>query len=333
LFAPSIPQPVLVTGGAGYIGSHVCKALAEAGAQPVCLDTLEKGHDWAVRWGSLERGDVGDSRFVEAVFLRHKPRVVIHLAGYIEVGESVAHPERYLVNNAAKSRVLISAAVRHKVEAFVFSSTCAVYGLPQSERLAEDHRIAPINPYAASKASVERALEAAAWRGLRAVSLRYFNATGADAAGEIGEAHDPETHLLPLAVDAALGLRPSLVVHGSDYPTDDGSCVRDYVHVTDLADAHLRAVRWLLGRKAGRGCHTAFNLGSGTGYSVRQVVESIGRVVGRPVPHVYGARRPGDSPRLVGHIGKAQRELGWTPARGLEAQIEDTVRWRRSMRR
>jgi UDP-glucose-4-epimerase GalE len=333
LFASAIPQPVLVTGGAGYIGSHVCKALAEAGAQPVCLDTLEKGHDWAVRWGSLERGDVGDSRFVEAVFLRHKPRVVIHLAGYIEVGESVAHPERYLVNNAAKSRVLIGAAIRHKVDAFVFSSTCAVYGLPQSELLAEEHRIAPINPYAASKASVERALEAAAWRGLRAVSLRYFNATGADAAGEIGEAHDPETHLLPLAVDAALGLRPSLVVHGSDYPTEDGSCVRDYVHVTDLADAHLRAVRWLLGRKAGRGCHNAFNLGSGTGYSVRQVVESIGRVVGRPVPHVYGARRPGDSPRLVGHIGKAQRELGWTPARGLEAQIEDTVRWRRSMRR
>jgi UDP-glucose-4-epimerase GalE len=333
LFAPSIPQPVLVTGGAGYIGSHVCKALAEAGAQPVCLDTLEKGHDWAVRWGSLERGDVGDSRFVEAVFLRHKPRVVIHLAGYIEVGESIAHPERYLANNAAKSRVLIGAAIRHKVDAFVFSSTCAVYGLPQSELLAEEHRIAPINPYAASKASVERALEAAAWRGLRAASLRYFNATGADAAGEIGEAHDPETHLLPLAVDAALGLRPSLVVHGSDYPTEDGSCVRDYVHVSDLADAHLRAVRWLLGRKAGRGCHTAFNLGSGTGYSVRQVVESIGRVVGRPVPHVYGARRPGDSPRLVGHIGKAQRELGWTPARGLEAQIEDTVRWRRSMRR
>jgi UDP-glucose-4-epimerase GalE len=333
LFAPSIPQPVLVTGGAGYIGSHVCKALAEAGAQPVCLDTLEKGHDWAVRWGSLERGDVGDSRFVEAVFLRHKPRVVIHLAGYIEVGESIAHPERYLANNAAKSRVLIGAAIRHKVDAFVFSSTCAVYGLPQSELLAEEHRIAPINPYAASKASVERALEAAAWRGLRAASLRYFNATGADAAGEIGEAHDPETHLLPLAVDAALGLRPSLVVHGSDYPTEDGSCVRDYVHVTDLADAHLRAVRWLLGRKAGRGCHNAFNLGSSTGYSVRQVVESIGRVVGRPVPHVYGARRPGDSPRLVGHIGKAQRELGWTPARGLEAQIEDTVRWRRSMRR
>ena len=238
----SVSGPVLVTGGAGYIGSHVCKALAEAGAQPICLDTLEKGHDWAVRWGSLERGDVGDGRFVEEVFIRHKPKVVIHLAGYIEVGESVANPERYLTNNAGKSRVLIGAALRHKIEAFVFSSTCAVYGLPQTDLLAEAHRIAPISPYAESKARVERALAAAAARGLRAASLRYFNATGADAAAEIGEAHDPETHLLPLAVDAALGLRASLVVHGSDYATDDGSCVRDYVHVTDLADAHLRAV-------------------------------------------------------------------------------------------
>ena len=220
MFASSVHGPVLVTGGAGYIGSHVCKALAEAGHEPICLDTLEKGHDWAVRWGSLERGDIGDGRFVEEVFLRHKPQVVVHLAGYIEVGESVTHPERYLSNNAAKSRVLIGAALRHKVEAFVFSSTCAVYGLPQSDLLAEEHRIAPINPYAASKASVERALDAAAWRGLRSASLRYFNATGADAPAEIGEAHEPETHLLPLAVDAALGLRASLIVHGSDYPTD-----------------------------------------------------------------------------------------------------------------
>lgn len=333
MFASTIRGPVLVTGGAGYIGSHVCKALAEAGAQPICLDTLEKGHEWAVRWGALARGDVGDGRFVEEVFVRHRPQVVIHLAGYIEVGESVAHPERYLVNNSAKSGVLISAALRHKVEAFVFSSTCAVYGLPQSEQLAEDHRIAPINPYAVSKASVERALNAAAWRGLRAASLRYFNATGADAGGEIGEAHDPETHLLPLAVDAALGLRGALVVHGEDYPTADGSCVRDYVRVTDLADAHLRAVQWLLRQQAGRGGHDVFNLGSGTGHSVKQVVDSIGRAVGRPVPHAYGARRPGDSPMLVGCISKAARELGWTPARCLETQIEDTLRWRRAMLR
>ena len=323
--------PVLVTGGAGYIGSHVCKALAESGAHPVCLDTLEKGHEWAVRWGDLARGDVGDARFVEEVFRRYKPQVVMHLAGYIEVGESVANPERYLVNNSAKSRVLIGAALRHKIEAFVFSSTCAVYGLPQGELMREDHKIAPINPYAVSKASVERALEAAAWRGLRSASLRYFNAAGADPGGEIGEAHEPETHLLPLAADAALGLREALVIHGEDYPTPDGSCVRDFVHVTDLAEAHLRAMEWLMRQLPGRGRHEVFNLGSGAGYSVREVVQEIGRAVGRPVPHVFGARRPGDSPQLVGSIAKAQRDLGWSPARGLELQIEDTVRWRRAM--
>jgi UDP-glucose-4-epimerase GalE len=331
VLSPSIPGPVLVTGGAGYIGSHVCKALAEVGVEPICLDTLEKGHDWAVRWGPLERGDVGDGRFVEELFLRHRPRVVIHLAGYIEVGESVAKPERYLSNNAAKSHVLIGAAIRHGVEAFVFSSTCAVYGVPQSDQLTETHRLAPINPYASSKASVERALAAAAWRGLRAASLRYFNAAGADAEGQIGEAHEPETHLIPLAIDAALGLRPSLVVHGADYPTEDGSCVRDYVHVTDLADAHLRAVQWLLLQSSRTGRHDAFNLGSGVGYSVRQVVDCVGQLAGQPVPHVYGARRSGDSPRLVGSIAKAHDQLGWTPVRGLGTQIEDALRWRRSM--
>ena len=331
MFEHPIPGPVLVTGGAGYIGSHVCKALAEAGVQPVCLDTLEKGHDWAVRWGPLEQGDIGDGRFVEEVLLRHKPRVVIHLAGYIEVGESVSQPQRYLHNNAGKSHVLIGAAVRHGVEAFVFSSTCAVYGLPQTEQLAETHRIAPINPYASSKASVERALAAAAWRGLRAASLRYFNAAGADASAMIGEAHDPETHLIPLAIDAVLGLRPCLIIHGSDYATEDGSCVRDYVHVSDLADAHLRAVRWLLTQSSRTGRHDAFNLGSGVGYSVKQVVDSVGRLAGQQVPHVFGARRPGDSPRLVGAIAKAQEQLGWVPQRGLETQIEDALRWRRAL--
>ena len=333
MFESPIPGPVLVTGGAGYIGSHVCKALADAGVQPICLDSLEKGHDWAVRWGPLEQGDVGDGRFVEEVFRRHKPRVVIHLAGYIEVGESVTQPERYLHNNAGKSHVLIGAALRHGIEAFVFSSTCAVYGLPQSEQLAESHRLAPINPYASSKASVERALSAAAWRGLRSASLRYFNASGADASGLIGEAHDPETHLIPLAIDAALGLRPTLIVHGSDYQTEDGSCVRDYVHVTDLADAHLRAVRRLLLQSSKTGRHDVFNLGSGVGYSVKQVIDCVGQLAGQPVPHVFGARRPGDSPRLVGCISKAQELLGWAPTLGLETQIEDALRWRRSMAR
>ncbi len=321
---------VLVAGGAGYIGSHVCKALAEAGDRPVCYDTLEKGHDWAVQWGPLERGDIGDEARLDEVFARHRPSAVIHLAGYIEVGESVRQPDRYLHNNVAKSHALIDAALRHDVGAFVFSSSCAVYGLPQTNLLAETHPIAPLSPYAESKAQVERALGEAAGRGLRSASLRYFNAAGADPGAAIGEAHDPETHLLPLAVDAALDLGPSLTLLGADYATPDGSCIRDFVHVSDLAEAHLRALAWLDGRPAG---HEAFNLGSGSGYSVRQVIAETGRVVGRPVPHVVGPRRPGDSPKLVGDIVKARRELGWSPRRDLVAQIEDTLRWRRKMPR
>ena len=322
---------VLVAGGAGYIGSHVCKALAEAGDKPVCYDTLEKGHDWAVQWGPFEQGDIGDKLRLDEVFTRHRPQAVIHLAGYIEVGESVRQPERYLHNNVTKSHALIDAALRHGIEAFVFSSTCAVYGLPQTDLLDETHAIAPISPYAESKARVEQALAKAADRGLRSASLRYFNAAGADSGGTIGEAHDPETHLLPLAADAALGLGPALTLLGDDYPTPDGSCIRDFVHVSDLADAHRRALGWLAGRTAGG--HEAFNLGSGTGYSVREAVAETGRVAGTPVPHAVGPRRPGDSPKLVGDIGKARRELGWSPQRDLVVQIEDTLRWRRKMPR
>ena len=324
--------PILVAGGAGYIGSHVCKALAETGFEPVCFDTLEKGHEWAVRWGPLERGDIGDAARLDEVFSRHRLRAVIHLAGYIEVGESVKQPERYLHNNATKTDTLIEASLRHSVEALVFSSSCAVYGLPQTDLLAEGHPIAPISPYAESKARVERALTAAAGRGLRSASLRYFNAAGADAAGAIGEAHDPETHLLPLAADAALGLGPALTVLGTDYPTPDGSCIRDFVHVSDLADAHVRALDWLR-RAPQSGRHKAFNLGSGTGYSVRQAIAETARIAGRAVPHTAGPRRPGDSPKLVGDIAKARHELGWMPLRDLAVQIEDTLRWRRQMPR
>ena len=323
---------VLVTGGAGYIGSHVCKALAEAGLTPVCLDTLEKGHAWAVRWGPLEQGDIGDAVRLDEVFHRHRPSAVMHLAGYIEVGESISQPARYLDNNAAKSVLLIETALRHGIEAFVFSSSCALYGLPQTDLLAETHPIVPISPYAESKAEVERALAVAAEHGLRSVSLRYFNAAGADAGGMIGEAHAPETHLLPLAADAVLGLGPALTILGSDYPTRDGSCIRDFVHVSDLADAHLRALDWLRHGQHG-GLHEAFNLGSGTGYSVRQAIAETARIAGRAVPHSVGPRRPGDSPKLVGDIAKARRVLEWVPRHDLSAQITDTLRWRRIMPR
>ena len=323
---------VLVTGGAGYICSHVCKALAESGFTPICYDTMEKGHRWAVRWGPLERGDIGDGARLDEVFARHRPRAIVHLAGYIEVGESVREPERYLHNNSTKTAALIDAALRHAVEGLVFSSTCAVYGMPQAEFLSETHAMAPLSPYADSKARVEAALDRAASRGLRSASLRYFNAAGADPAGEIGEAHAPETHLLPLAADAALGVAPPLTLLGSDYPTDDGSCVRDFVHVSDLADGHVRALQWLR-RQPSDGLHEAFNLGSGSGYSVRQAIAETARIAGHPVPHQVGPRRPGDSPRLVGDIAKAHRELGWRPTRDLAAQIEDTLRWRRTMPR
>jgi UDP-glucose-4-epimerase GalE len=306
---------VLVAGGAGYIGSHVCKALADAGYTPVCYDTLEKGHQWAVRWGPLEEGDISDAERLQEIFAKHRPHGVVHLAGYIEVGESMRLPERYLYNNVVKTDFLIAAAVRAGIEAFVFSSSCAVYGLPQSEFLAETHPIAPISPYAESKARVERALTGAAKFGLRSASLRYFNAAGADKGGEIGEAHEPETHLLPLAADAALGLGPALTLLGDDYDTPDGSCVRDFVHVSDLADAHVRA------------------LGCGSGYSVKQAMAETSRIAGRAVPHKIGPRRPGDSPKLVGDISKAKKELGWQPTRDLAAQIEDTLRWRRKMPR
>lgn len=323
---------VLVTGGAGYIGSHVCKALAEAGAVPVCYDTLEKGHEWAVKWGPLERGDIGDAARLNDVFDRHRPTAVVHLAGYIEVGESVKQPKRYLNNNAVKTETLIAAALRHAVEAFVFSSSCAIYGMPQAGPLAESHPVAPISPYAQSKACIERKLAAAAAHGLRAASLRYFNAAGSDSDGEIGEAHNPETHLLPLAADAVLGLGPALTLFGNDYPTPDGSCVRDFVHVTDLAEAHLKAIDWL-GHQSDAGQHEAFNLGAGSGYSVKQVLAETGRIAGRPVPYRVGPRRPGDSPELVGDISKAAREFGWRPTRDLTRQIEDTLNWRRTMPR
>lgn len=323
---------ILVTGGAGYIGSHICKALAEAGVVPVCYDNLEKGNEWAVRWGPLEFGDIGDSDRLHDVFRLYQPRAVIHLAGYIEVGESIREPERYRLNNAIKSATLIDVSVVHRVEAFVFSSTCAVYGIPQTEYLEENHPIAPLNPYAESKAAVEMALEKATKHGLRSASMRYFNAAGADRDGEIGEAHSPETHLLPLAADAALGFAPEITVLGTDYDTPDGSCVRDFVHVTDLADAHLRAVTWLRGQ-GDAGLHRKFNLGSGAGFSVLEVVAETARICGRPVPHRVGPRRPGDSPRLVGDIRSAAKELRWRPQRDLKTQIEDTLRWRRRMPR
>ncbi|MFE1600415.1 UDP-glucose 4-epimerase GalE [Methylobacterium sp. ID0610] len=317
---------VLVTGGAGFIGSHACKALAAAGFTPVTYDNLERGTREAVRWGPLVEGDLSDRAALDRAFAEFRPRAVLHFAAYAYVGESVTHPLAYYRNNVAGSLTLLEAMADAGVGLLVFSSTCATYGVPHTIPVPEDHPQHPVNPYGASKLMMERMIaDAGAASGLRSVMLRYFNAAGADPEGAIGENHDPETHLIPLVIDAALGRVPHLTVNGDDYDTPDGTCIRDYIHVADLADAHVRALRYLLDG----GETTAFNLGNGAGFSIRQVIDVAERVTGRPVPVRIGERRPGDPPVLVGDAARARAILGWQPQRAdLETQVTDAWRWR-----
>ena len=298
---------ILVTGGAGYIGSHACKALAEAGYTPVTYDNLSIGNRWAVRWGPLERGDILDLARLHEVMRAHRPVGVMHFAALALVGESMTLPGLYYRTNVTGAMTLMDACRIHEVAAFVFSSTCAIYGTPETMPIREDTAPRPINPYGASKLMVERILDDYDMaHGLRHVALRYFNAAGADPAGEIGEARDIETHLIPLALEAVMGRAPALTVLGTDYPTRDGTPVRDYIHVSDLAAAHVRAMDRLL---AG-GASCKLNLGSGHGASVREVLEACARVAGREVPHVTGPRRSGDPPELVADPSAALEALG-----------------------
>ena len=317
---------VLVTGGAGYIGSHACKALAKAGHVPVVYDNLVYGHREAVRWGPLVEGDIGDRSCLDATIREHRPEAVMHFAGYAYVGESVSDPGKYYRNNVAGSLTLLEAMRDHGIGRLVFSSTCATYGLPQYTPMDEHHPQQPINPYGASKLMVERMIgDFAGAHGLRAISLRYFNAAGADPDGEIGEDHSPETHLIPLALAAALGSIPQLTIFGDDYGTDDGTCIRDYVHVSDLAQAHVLAVEGLAGTSPGL---RAFNLGNGSGYSVKQVVSAVERVTGHRVPLRIGSRRSGDPARLVSASDCARKELGWQPRiAGLDEIIATAWAW------
>lgn len=301
---------ILVTGGAGYIGSHACKLLAEAGHTPVVYDNLSNGHAEAVRWGPLETGDLRDRRRLDAVLAAHRPSSVLHFAGLIEVGLSVRDPLRFYDNNVCGSLTLLEAVTAHGIRNLVFSSTCAIYGAPRTVPMDENHPVDPLSPYGATKLTVERMLaDCRQATGLRSVALRYFNAAGADPDGLIGESHDPESHALPLAIQAVLGIRPHFSIFGTDYPTPDGTAVRDYVHVLDLADAHVRALAYL---DAG-GDNAAFNLGTGTGTSVRQLVDVVGQVAGRPVPVREDPRRPGDPPVLVASARHAGQTLGWHP--------------------
>lgn len=316
---------VLVTGGAGYIGSHACKALRDAGFVPVTYDNLETGWQDAVKFGPFEKGDLMDRARLDAVFAQYAPVAVMHFAALSQVGESMKEPGRYWRNNVLGSLTLVEAAVAAGCLDFVFSSTCATYGDQDNVVLDEDSTQHPINAYGASKRAIEDILsDFEAAHGLRHVIFRYFNVAGADPDGEVGEFHQPETHLIPLMLDAIAGKRDGLTVYGTDYDTPDGTCVRDYVHVCDLVDAHVLGLKWL---KDGKGSRV-FNLGTGSGFSVREVIDHSRAVTNQAVPYVDGARRPGDCTKLVSGSKRAEAELGWRPTRStLETMITDAWRW------
>jgi UDP-glucose 4-epimerase len=320
---------VLVTGGAGYIGSHMAKLLVETGGEVTVLDDLSTGHAEAVRGRDFVKGDIADVSFTKKLLLEKSIEAVVHFAASSLVGESMADPLKYYRRNVGGTAALLQAMREAKVARLVFSSTAAVYGDPVRIPIDEAHPTQPVNPYGASKLAVERMLsDCSAAYGIGAVVLRYFNAAGADPSGELGERHDAETHLIPLVLQAAAGRRDSISVYGNDWPTRDGTCVRDYIHVSDLCVAHLQALEWLA--KGGR--YECFNLGNGEGATVLEVIEAARRVTGRSIRMVPSPRRAGDPPSLVADAGKARRVLGWQPQR---ADIEGIVRdaWNFEQRR
>ncbi|WP_323803939.1 UDP-glucose 4-epimerase GalE [Sulfitobacter litoralis] len=316
---------ILVTGGAGYIGSHACKALAAAGHTPVTFDNLVTGWRDAVKFGPFVQGDLLNRAEIDAVFERYRPVAVMHFAALSQVGDSMKQPGTYWRNNVEGSLNLIEATVAAGCKQFVFSSTCATYGDQDNVVLDENSAQHPINAYGASKRAIEdilRDFEAA--YGLQSVIFRYFNVAGADPEGDVGEFHRPETHLIPLMLDAIDGKRDALTIFGTNYDTPDGTCIRDYVHVCDLVDAHVLGLNWLLEDKGSR----VFNLGTGTGFSVREVVEQSREVTNRAVPMTEGDRRPGDCTKLVSGSVRAETELGWRPKRStLPQMIADAWRW------
>jgi UDP-arabinose 4-epimerase len=319
---------VLVTGGAGYIGSHTAKALAKSGHEPIVLDNLGSGHRWALKWGRFVEGDLANPQLLAETLRGERIEAVLHFAANIAVGESVKDPKKYFWNNVVNTLRLLDAMVDARVKLIVFSSSAAVYGDPQKVPIPEDHRTCPVNPYGDTKLMMERALQ---WYGnaygLRWVALRYFNAAGADPEGELGEEHDPETHLIPLVIRAALGRLPCVEIYGTDYPTPDGTAIRDYIHITDLAEAHLLALDYL----AHGGQSQALNLGTGQGHSVREVINAVGEISRRPVPVREAPRRAGDSPILVADPSQAGKVLGWKPRHpGLQAIVQSAWNWHSS---
>ncbi|ESY83336.1 UDP-glucose 4-epimerase [Mesorhizobium sp. LNHC220B00] len=321
-------KTVLVTGGAGYIGSHCCKAFAESGWSVVAFDNLSRGWRDAVKWGPLIEGDISDAAAVAAALDQYRPDAVAHFAAYAYVGESVQRPELYYRNNSFGTLVLLEEMLKAGLDKLIFSSTCATYGIPTRSPIDETHRQSPINPYGWSKFIIERMVEDISHaRGLNAVVLRYFNAAGCDPDGEIGERHEPETHVIPLAIAAAVKPGRTFVINGADFDTRDGTAMRDYVHVVDLARAHVLAGEKLLRDK---GVHV-YNLGTGAGTTVAELVDAVSRTSGIRLPVAYGPRRPGDPPALVAEAGKAERELGWVPEQsGIDRIVETALAWHRS---
>lgn len=319
---------ILVTGGAGYIGSHACKALAAAGYTPITFDNLVTGWQDAVKFGPFEQGDLLDRAALDQVFAAYQPEAVMHFAALSQVGESMVHPGKYWRNNVVGSLTLIEAAVAAGCNRFVFSSTCATYGDQDNVLLDENCPQDPINAYGASKRAIEDILaNYAESDGLESVIFRYFNVAGADPDGDVGEFHQPETHLIPLMLDAIDGKGDALTIFGTDYDTPDGTCIRDYVHICDLVDAHVLGIKWL---EEGKG-NQIFNLGTGTGFSVREVIDASANVTNRVVPVAEGGRRPGDCTKLVSGSERAGRDLGWQPSRSdMKTMIADAWRWHQS---
>jgi len=321
---------ILVTGGAGYIGSHTCKALRRAGFNPVTYDNLARGNAESVKWGPLEIGDLADGARFREVLAQLKPAAVVHFAAFAYVGESNLNPTLYYQNNFGGTLALLEAMREFDVAKIVFSSSCTVYGVPKLVPISEDAPYAPISPYGSTKMFCEQMLkDCAAAFPMSFIALRYFNAAGADPDGEIGECHVPETHAIPLLLEGAAGECQSFTMFGDDYPTADGTCVRDYVHVSDLADAHVKAVRALLDGAQS----TVLNLGTGHGWSVRELVSSVREVTGCEVSVQVGPRRPGDPPVLIADASRARRQLGWQPRYGeLNTLVRHAWAWRNGER-
>jgi UDP-arabinose 4-epimerase len=321
-------RKILVTGGAGYVGSHTCKALASAGYTPVVLDDLSAGHRWAVKWGPLVVADIADRARLMQTIKQYGIQAVIHFAAYSYVGESVGQPRKYFNNNVTKALALLDTLLEVGITKLVFSSSCATYGIPQRLPITEDHPQQPINPYGESKLFVEKILH---WYerayGMRHITLRYFNAAGADPDGEIGEEHTPETHLIPLVIAAALGMNPAVKIFGTDYDTADGTAVRDYVHVCDLATAHVNA----LDRLFAGGASASVNLGTGRGHSIREVITAVEAVSHSVVAAIGGPRRPGDPPALVADPQLGHSLLGWRPLKSdLPTIVRTAWEWHRT---